>query len=255
MIPKIIHVTWFGDAPFPPLVIKCMKSWKRYLPDYQIMIWTKDNYDLDTNAWVKEAYAAKKYAFVSDFARFDVLYRFGGIYLDSDVEILKKFDLLLDNKAFAGFMSIPNIIEAEVIGSEKGHPFMHQMMEYYANRHFIKSSGELDLTELPIILYKMLSASSAITDESEQIVSDVHLYPPGIFTYHGDFLVQSPIWSEIYSYHYGAGIGWRNKKQGLLAIFIRVLQHNSLRIIRIFNMFHIFKLYPKLWALYSKLMH
>lgn len=254
MIPKIIHVTWFGEDPFPPLVVRCMDSWKKYLPDYEIMVWTKDNYDLTVNAWVKEAYAAKKYAFVSDFARFDLLYRFGGIYLDSDVEVVKSFDSLLYNKAFAGFMSIPNIIEAEVIGAEKGCQFMLRAMHYYSNRKFMKNNGDYDLTELPVIFYNLISDYGDIVDNQEQTIADVHLYPPGIFTFHDDFIknTSSNIWDTIFTYHYGAGIGWK-KKNGTSNLLLRLLQHHSLSVLYMFKKLHLFILYPKLWQIYSKL--
>ena len=114
MIPKIIHMTWFGDDPFPPVVIRCMESWKKHLPDYKIQIWTKDNYDLNINQWVREAYAAKKYAFVSDFARFDVLYKYGGIYLDSDVEII---DLIVNPNLFASIATFVDSVEESLLYS------------------------------------------------------------------------------------------------------------------------------------------
>lgn len=248
MIPKIIHVTWFGDDPFPPLVIRCMDSWKKCLTDYEIMIWTKDNYDLTVNTWVKEAYAAKKYAFVSDFARFELLYRFGGIYLDSDVEVLKSFDSLLHHKAFAGFMSIPDIVEAEVIGSEKNHPFFKKAIDYYSNRSFILDDGEYDTKKLPEILYSLLNSEEAICERHEQDICGVHLYPPGYFTYHMDFMKISDSFEKMYSYHYGAGLGWR-KKTGILGKFFYSYLENGLSIVRITKRMHIFPLHRKLLVL------
>lgn len=248
MIPKIIHVTWFGDDPFPPLVIRCMASWKKYLPDYEILVWTKDNYDLTVNAWVKEAYSAKKYAFVSDFARFDLLYRYGGIYLDTDIEILKNLDPLLHHKAFAGFMSIPNIIEAEVIGSEKNHPFFKKARDYYSNRHFVLDNGEYDTEELPKIFYLLLNAEETIHDNLEQDICGVHLYPPGYFVYHLDFMKIAESFEMMYSYHYGAGLGWR-RKNGILSKIYYTYMDNGLSIVRITKKIHIFPLHKRLLSL------
>ena len=103
MIPKIIHYCWFGGKPFPSAVQKCIDSWKKYLPDYEIREWNETNYDLDKCKFAKEAYDQKKWAFVTDFVRLDVVYQYGGIYFDTDVEVIKSFDDLLNNKAFLGF--------------------------------------------------------------------------------------------------------------------------------------------------------
>ena len=102
-IPKIIHYCWFGRNPLPPLAEKCIASWKQYLPDYEIKEWNEDNFDVCMNPYIEEAYHLKKYAFVSDFARFDILYEHGGLYFDTDVEVIKSFDGLLDHNAFFGF--------------------------------------------------------------------------------------------------------------------------------------------------------
>ena len=245
MIPKIIHMTWFGDDPFPPVVIRCMESWKKHLPDYKIQIWTKDNYDLNINQWVREAYAAKKYAFVSDFARFDVLYKYGGIYLDSDVEIIKTLDPYLHNEAFAGFMSIPNIIEAEVIGSEKGNETMNIMKRYYEGRQFINPNGDMQIQPLPEIFFNTISNEHPIKNYDEQDVLNLHLYPSGVFVYHMDIMNINSAYDTMVSYHYGAGLGWR-QKTGISGMIFRLYLENGLKIVHSTKKIHLFKIHRKL---------
>jgi len=239
-------MTWFGNDPFPPLVLKCMKSWKRYLPDYQIMIWTKDNYNLNINPWVSEAYSAKKYAFVSDFARFDVLYNYGGVYLDSDVEILKSLNNLLYNHAFAGFMTIPNIIEGEVIGAEKGHPFLQKMMSYYQNKHFNTPNGDLNMKPLPEIIFDILNSEQVILEPVDQNVFGVHLYPPGFFVYHRDVILVKTAYDTMYSYHYGAGLGWRLKNNGISGKIFHSYVEHGLDIIKLTKKIGISKIHKKI---------
>ena len=103
MIPKVIHYCWFGNNPKPKMVKKCINSWKKYCSDYEIIEWNENNFDVNYCDYVKEAYEAKKWAFVSDFARLWIIYNCGGIYLDTDVEIIRNLDELLNDKAFFGF--------------------------------------------------------------------------------------------------------------------------------------------------------
>ena len=102
MIPKKIHYCWFGRNPLPESAKKCIASWRKYFPDYEIIEWNEDNYDVNKIPYTQQAYAAKKYAFVSDYARFDILYQHGGIYFDTDVEVIKSFDDVLEHGAFMG---------------------------------------------------------------------------------------------------------------------------------------------------------
>lgn len=102
MIPKVIHYCWFGGNPLPPLAQKCIASWKTYLPDYEIKEWNEENFNVNIIPYTQEAYAAKKYAFVSDYARFWILYNYGGLYFDTDVEIIKPIDDIIANGPFMG---------------------------------------------------------------------------------------------------------------------------------------------------------
>lgn len=150
MIPRTIHYCWFGKNPKPKLARKCIKSWKKKCPDYEIIEWNEDNFDISTTPlYVRQAYEAKKWAFVSDYARLWIIYTHGGVYLDTDVELIKPIDDLLSNKAYFG-------LEKEYIntglgfGAEKGHKFIHLMMVDYNNSSFLDSNGSFDLTPCPI---------------------------------------------------------------------------------------------------------
>lgn len=107
MIPKIIHYCWFGRGPLPELAQKCIASWKKYLPDYEIKEWNEDNFDVNIIPYTAEAYQAKKYAFVSDYARFWILYQYGGIYFDTDVEVIRPMDDIISKGNFMGFETDP----------------------------------------------------------------------------------------------------------------------------------------------------
>ena len=104
MIPKIIHYCWFGRGEMPKLIKKCIKSWKKFCPDYKIMLWNEDSFDINSTIWTKQAYEAKKYAFVADYVRLYALYNHGGIYLDTDQQLIKKIDCFTEHKAFMGFI-------------------------------------------------------------------------------------------------------------------------------------------------------
>ena len=102
MIPKVIHYCWFGRKPLPPLAMKCIESWKKFFPDYEIRQWNEDNFDVEIIPYTREAYEVGKYAFVSDYARFWILYHYGGLYFDTDVEVIKYFNEIIDRGPFMG---------------------------------------------------------------------------------------------------------------------------------------------------------
>ena len=106
MIPKIIHYCWFGHNPLPPLALKCIASWKKYLPDYEIKEWNEENFDVNIIPYTREAYAAGKYAFVTDYARFWILYKYGGIYFDTDVEMIRPIDDIIAAGGFMGYETV-----------------------------------------------------------------------------------------------------------------------------------------------------
>ena len=175
MIPKVIHFCWLSDDPFPELVKKCIASWEEKLPDYEFILWdaerlvkefqgrtdTKktDEFHEDFrvtngNLWLKQTIQSRKYAFAADFLRVYALYYYGGIYLDSDVEVIGTFDPFLENDLFFGF-DCQNDLESAVVGSVSGHLWIKALCKYYNNRPFIKNDGKLDMRPLPTIFDKM----------------------------------------------------------------------------------------------------
>lgn len=145
MIPKIIHYCWFGRGQKPELAMKCIASWHKYLSDYEIKEWNEDNFDLDSYPYVREAYDNRKFAFVTDVVRLYALYVEGGIYMDTDVEVLKSLDSLLIYDAVSGFESETQI-PTGLMASRKFHPFIKELLDEYEGIHFIKRDGTFDTT-------------------------------------------------------------------------------------------------------------
>ena len=142
MIPKKIHYCWFGGNPLPKEAIKCIESWKKFCPDYEIIEWNESNYDLNKNEYVKFTYENKKFAFLSDYVRLDIIYNEGGIYLDTDVELLKSLDDLLEHDGYIGMEQVGTINTGQGFGAIKGHPFVKANKEFYEHCKFKDEYGE-----------------------------------------------------------------------------------------------------------------
>ena len=155
MIPKIIHLCWLSGDPYPAKIDRCLKSWEKYLPDYDVMLWDTNRFDLDSSIWVRQAFEKKKYAFAADYIRFYALYHYGGVYLDSDVEVLKSFNDLLDLPYFMGAEKAQTP-EAAIIGAEKGCDWVKQCLDYYESRSFVLEDGTLDIQKLPEIMERQI---------------------------------------------------------------------------------------------------
>lgn len=151
MIPPIIHLCWLSGEPYPPLIDKCIKSWKDKLPNYTIKIWDTNAIDINSNIWLSQAFKNKKYAFAADYIRFYALFNYGGIYLDADVEVLKSFDELL-NKEYFLCEEAGGDVEAAVIGASKGLSWIKECFDYYKDRHFIKPDGSFDMRPVPLLI-------------------------------------------------------------------------------------------------------
>lgn len=182
MIPKTIHYCWFGGNPLPELAKKCIASWKKYCPDYEIIEWNETNYDIAKCAYMKEAYQSQKWGFVPDYARFDIIYHHGGIYLDIDVELLRNIDHLLVNTAFMGFESQNFVNPGLIIGGEQGNEALKKIMHWYETHHFIKESGEMDLTASPAIVSPILGEMGLRNEQSVQLLNgSLTIYPKDYF--------------------------------------------------------------------------
>ena len=150
-IPKVIHLCWFGRGEFPQLAIKCIDSWKQMLPTYTIRLWNEDSFSVDSVPYTKEAYANHKWAFVSDYVRLYALYHYGGVYMDTDLEVVKDFSPLLQGKKYVSSYIEGGLITAGFIASESKHPFIRNLLQYYEERHFIGKDGSLDIAMNPLI--------------------------------------------------------------------------------------------------------
>ncbi|MBR5027969.1 MAG: glycosyl transferase [Bacteroidales bacterium] len=233
MIPKIIHYCWFGRGEMPEEAKKCIASWHKYMPDYEYKLWNEDNFDVDTVPYAREAYSAKKYAFVSDYVRLWALANTGGIYFDTDVEVLRPFDELLDHKAFAGFEgSKQSPLGTCVMASEPNGEWIKEQLDNYKDRHFINDDGTLDLTtNVDFITYKMVE-QGFVQNGMEQEYKDLHVFPVEYFS------PRMTTWEynrtdNTYSDHLGLG-SWTNKDAGWKVKLGRIIGNkNMTRLIRI----------------------
>ena len=147
MIPKMIHYCWFGGNPLPESTKKYIRTWKQFLPDYKITEWNETNFDIQSApAYVREAYEAKKYAFVSDYVRVQKLLQYGGIYFDTDVEVVRPFEQYLQGHSMVAGFEGEQTLSTAFIACSKGHPFMEEFEKTYHGRHFIREDGSMDLT-------------------------------------------------------------------------------------------------------------
>lgn len=190
MIPKIIHYCWFSGDKKPALIRKCIRSWKKHLPDYEIKCWDGNSFDFDSLDFTREAMSVKQYAAAADYVRLYALYNYGGIYLDSDVEVFKSLDPFLDNVFFSGIdrnrcgNEYKDFIEAGIMGSKKGFEYLHECMEYYETHHFIHPDGSYDnkTTMAPEVYARQAYRYGFVTKDTEQLLTNgIHIYPRTVF--------------------------------------------------------------------------
>ena len=215
MIPKIIHYCWFGGNPIPNDLISYMQTWKEMMPDWKIIEWNESNFDVSQSPlYVQEAYHARKFAFVSDYVRLWALEQYGGVYFDTDIEVLKPFDSLLDNKAFIGLEeSLAHLPGTCVMGCEAQCNWVKDMLALYGNISFFKADGTWDLTTNVQRMGTKLLEHGFVPSRDEQYVSHYELR---VYTH--DYF--SPITStrvmrkskNTYCIHHFAG-SWTNKKR------------------------------------------
>lgn len=185
-IPKIIHYCWFGYNPKPKMAEKCIKSWKKYCKGYEIIEWNEENFDISScPLYVRQAYEAKKWAFVTDYARLKILYENGGIYFDTDVEIIRKIDALLENHCFMGIERAYECVKVASglgIGCVKGFPLIKEIMEDYNDRSFIKDDGTQDITTCTELNTEILKKHGYVEENRFQTVAGAAVYPSEYFS-------------------------------------------------------------------------
>ncbi|MFS0638305.1 glycosyltransferase [Mesobacillus foraminis] len=201
-IPKVIHYCWFGRGEKPEIVKNCIDSWKRNLPDYQIVEWNEDNFSIQSNQYVKEAYESKKYAFVSDFVRVYALYHTGGIYLDTDVEVFKSFDDLLYHESFWGFEQ-ENFIATSTIGAEKGNLLIKYFLDSYEGKRFLKEDGSSNQLTNVVIITDILKRKGLRMDGQYQELQGIGaFYPQTYFSPYDYINCRKFITSNTYAMHH-----------------------------------------------------
>lgn len=223
MIPKVIHYCWFGHNELPKSALHCIESWKKYLPDYQIKEWNESNFDVNIIPYVSEAYNARKYAFVSDYARFWILNRYGGLYFDTDVEIIRDLTHIIDNGPFMGCEIDPlhdpcedrglGVNPGLGLGLESHNPIIEEIIYEYSLRHFINDDGSYNYKTIVKYTTEKLMEHGLTEIPDIQVVSGITIYPKTYFCpkdYRTGVIHLSD--KTVCIHHYGATWQSKNKK-------------------------------------------
>ena len=227
MIPKTIHYCWFSGDEKPDLVKRCIESWHKYLPDYNIKCWDGNSFDFNSVEYVREAMEIKAYAHASDYVRLYALYTEGGIYLDSDVEVFRSFDELLYNQFFSGVEQFPiyysrnkisrmcNHIQAAIMGSEKSHPYLKDCLDKYHTLHFKIAEGQYDYSEIPERITEIMESYGFKRENVfQKLKNGITIYPNTLIANNVDKIVPN----GCYAFHWGVK-SWGNDKRGKLYNF------------------------------------
>lgn len=209
MIPKKIHYCWFGRGEKPALALACIESWKKFCPDYELIEWNEDNFDISSNRYVQEAYSSHKFAFVTDYVRLWAMYNYGGIYMDTDVEVLKPLDEYLFHEAFSGFENATQI-PTGLMASQKNFPLFKDLLSYYDTVKFINDDGTLNLTTNVKIITNMLLERGFKPNGKYQIVNGFTIYPQNVFCPDHSRLTDKKYMKETATIHFFAG-SWKSE--------------------------------------------
>lgn len=223
MIPKIIHYCWLSGDEFPPLIKSCINSWKEKLPDYEFMLWDTNRFNIEDHIWVKQAFETKKYAFAADFIRLYAVYNHGGIYLDTDIEVIKSFNPLLDRPYITGSEG-DTIIEAGAFGAEKNSTWVKQCLDYYKDKTFINTDNSFNTLTLPRIMMKQITKERSVVEvspnkldlDTQKANKDIfYLFPKDYFCAknHGTGMIEQT--ENTYCIHHFA-MSWIDNKRKFL---------------------------------------
>lgn len=217
MIPKIIHYCWFGGKPLPQSAQRCIASWRKFLPDYEIKEWNESNFDVNIIPYTAEAYRAKKYAFVSDYARFYILYKYGGLYFDTDVEVIRNMDDIIARGSFMGCEGEAtnqsmkkvqnNAMKLGVnpglgLGITSGLGLIKEILDIYMDKHFLKADGTLNSETIVTITTKLLCQKGMRNTNDVQQVESVWIYPKDYFCPKDYYTGELNITPNTYSIHH-----------------------------------------------------
>ena len=233
MIPRKIHYCWFGRGEMPQLAKDCIASWHKHMPDWEYKLWNEDNFDVGSTPYTQEAYEAKKYAFVTDYVRLYALLTEGGVYMDTDVEVLKPLDDLLHHSAFTGYEGTKTMYPVTgIMASEANGLWVSEQLHAYDGSHFVKEDGTLDTTTNCQRIYKLMLSNGFVPNggkmhQYKDLTRDpVDYFCPRQST--GEFLLTS----NTYCDHHFMG-SWADKKGGIRSLTKIVGSKNMTRLIKL----------------------
>ena len=211
-IPKVIHYCWYGGNDYPELTKACIESWKKFCPDYEIIEWNESNSDFSDCAYAMEAYEHKRWAFVTDYMRSKIIYENGGIYLDTDVMLVKNLDSLLEHKAFAGWEE-GGVNTGLGFGAEKGNPIVKEFMDDYRGRSFIGDDGEVNYIIVPALTTETFRKHGMQNrDDIIQQIDSFTIFPREYFCPLDIRIDKMNITENTYSIHYYSA-SWYDEEQ------------------------------------------
>ncbi len=219
MIPKVIHYCWFGRKPLPRMALKCISSWRKFFPDYEIKEWNEDNFDVNVIPYTKEAYEAKRFAFVSDYARFWILYMHGGVYFDTDVEVIRPMDDIIRRGSFMGCETfvredIPLYVAPGLgLACEAGNSLYKDILQFYSHLHFKTAEGENLKTVVQYVSEHLLSLGLKKIKGIQHIEKgNIYIYPKEYFNPYDVEHDKMIITKNTRTIHYFAA-SWKTKKE------------------------------------------
>lgn len=223
MIPKIIHYCWFGRGEKPELAKKCIASWKKFCPDFEIREWNEDNCDYLAMPFTAEAYAAKKYAFVSDVMRLVVLEQYGGVYFDTDVEVVRDISPLLNDEGFIGFENNRFVNSGQVMAAVPHQPIVQAMIDEYKKLHYMQPDSSVMPVGCPRLNSDVLERFGLIRNGQEQIVAGIHVYPDDYFNPMDSTTGKLTKTENTYSIHWYS-MSWLPKRTQMKAKLGRIVR-------------------------------
>lgn len=212
MIPKKIHYCWFGKKELPPLAKKCIQSWRDFFPDYEIIEWNEENFNLNFNQYVREAYDERQYAFVTDVARLYIVYTQGGIYFDTDVEVIKPFNNLLSNEAFFGLERDGYVATGLGFGASKNNNFVKMLLDDYKDMKFINEDGTYNKIACPITNSEVFKKYGFNLDNKYEQIDGISVYPSDFLNPKGGYEKETIITDNTVSIHHFDG-SWLSSEQ------------------------------------------
>lgn len=235
-IPKVIHYCWFGGNPLPPIARKCINSWKTFCPSYEIKEWNENNFDINCNQYVKEAYENRKWAFITDYVRLKILYDYGGIYMDTDVEVIKPLDQFLRLPAFSGYEE-DNRIPTGTIGAARGNKWIRKLLKDYDGRRFIKPDGSFDMTtNVQLITDRTKFLYNIKLNNQKQETSDFTLYPFEWFCAKSLYTGKIVRTRNTYTIHHFSG-SWMSQSQKFKMRLTRLIGIRRMKYLSIIKQF------------------